>query len=64
VIAKQDVSVVVLPGEVVLMKIDDDVPEWIAPTAQRSHICILASPRAFWISNSIGGATLTFHNVH
>jgi thiamine pyrophosphate-dependent acetolactate synthase large subunit-like protein len=26
-------AVVVLPGDVALMKIDDDVPEWIAPTA-------------------------------
>src|SRR4051812_1571322 len=32
-IAKRGVSVVVLPGDVALMKIDDDVPEWIAPTA-------------------------------
>ena len=36
VIAQHGVSVVVLPGEVVLMKIDDDVPECIAATAQRS----------------------------
>src|SRR5437016_10499357 len=32
-IAKRGVSVVVLPGDVALMKIDADVPEWIAPTA-------------------------------
>jgi pyruvate dehydrogenase (quinone) len=32
-IAKRGVAVVVLPGDVALMKIDDDVPEWIAPTA-------------------------------
>ena len=32
-IAKRGVSVVVLPGDVALMNIDDDVPEWIAPTA-------------------------------
>src|SRR5712672_46426 len=31
-IAKRGVAVVVLPGDVALMKIDDDVPEWIAPT--------------------------------
>src|SRR5712675_3091647 len=32
-VAKRGVAVVVLPGDVALMKIDDDVPEWIAPTA-------------------------------
>src|SRR6201994_4166968 len=32
-IAKRGVSVVVLPGDVALMKIDADIPEWIAPTA-------------------------------
>src|SRR6266853_6409093 len=32
-VAKRGVSVVVLPGYVALTKIDDDVPEWIAPTA-------------------------------
>src|SRR6266851_8650579 len=32
-IAKRGVAVVVLPGDVALMRIDDDVPEWIAPTA-------------------------------
>ena len=32
-IAKRGVAVVVLPGDVALMKIDADVPEWIAPTA-------------------------------
>src|SRR6202142_1961723 len=32
-IAKRGVAVVVLPGDVALMKIDVDVPEWIAPTA-------------------------------
>jgi len=31
-IAKRGVAVVVLPGDVALMKIDADVPEWIAPT--------------------------------
>ena len=31
-IAKRGVAVVVLPGDVALMKIEDDVPEWIAPT--------------------------------
>src|ERR1700681_3737592 len=30
-IAKRGVAVVVLPGDVALMKIDDDVPEWILP---------------------------------
>jgi hypothetical protein len=64
VIAKQDVSVVVLPGEVVLMKIDDDVPEWIAPTAQRSPYLHPRVPQGILDLNSIGGATLTFHNVH
>src|ERR1700736_3872994 len=32
-IAKRGVAVVVLPGDVALMKIDANVPEWIAPTA-------------------------------
>jgi pyruvate dehydrogenase (quinone) len=32
-IAKRGVAVVVLPGDVALMDIDADVPEWIAPTA-------------------------------
>src|ERR1700742_2798940 len=32
-IAKRGVAVVVLPGDVALMKCDDNVPEWIAPTA-------------------------------
>jgi pyruvate dehydrogenase (quinone) len=32
-VAKRGVAVVVLPGDVALMKIDADVPEWIAPTA-------------------------------
>src|ERR1700687_1385523 len=32
-VAKRGVAVVVLPGDVALMKIDVDVPEWIAPTA-------------------------------
>jgi pyruvate dehydrogenase (quinone) len=32
-IAKRGVAVVVLPGDVALMKLDADVPEWIAPTA-------------------------------
>jgi pyruvate dehydrogenase (quinone) len=32
-IAKRGVAVVVLPGDIALMKIDADVPEWIAPTA-------------------------------
>src|SRR6516164_11705124 len=32
-IAKRGVAVVVLPGDVALMKIDADVPEWIVPTA-------------------------------
>src|SRR5712672_4220318 len=31
-VAKRGVAVVVMPGDVALMKIDDDVPEWIAPT--------------------------------
>jgi pyruvate dehydrogenase (quinone) len=32
-IAKRGVAVVVLPGDVALMTIDADVPEWIVPTA-------------------------------
>ena len=32
-IAKRGVAVVVLPGDVALMKIDAEVPEWIVPTA-------------------------------
>jgi len=32
-IAKRGVAVVVLPGDVALMKIDADIPEWIAPAA-------------------------------
>jgi pyruvate dehydrogenase (quinone) len=32
-VAKRGVAVVVLPGDVALMKIDADVPEWIIPTA-------------------------------
>src|ERR1700743_803250 len=32
-IAKRGVAVVVLPGDVALMKIHADVPEWMAPTA-------------------------------
>jgi pyruvate dehydrogenase (quinone) len=32
-IAKRGVAVVVLPGDVALMRLDADVPEWIAPTA-------------------------------
>jgi pyruvate dehydrogenase (quinone) len=32
-IARRGVAVVVLPGDVALMEIDADVPEWIAPTA-------------------------------
>jgi pyruvate dehydrogenase (quinone) len=32
-VAKRGVAVVVLPGDVALMKVDADVPEWIAPTA-------------------------------
>jgi pyruvate dehydrogenase (quinone) len=32
-IAKRGVAVVVLPGDVALMNIDADVPEWIVPTA-------------------------------
>src|SRR6201989_714217 len=32
-VAKRGVAVVVLPGDVALMKIDADVPEWMAPTA-------------------------------
>jgi pyruvate dehydrogenase (quinone) len=32
-VAKRGVSVVVLPGDVALMKIEDEVPEWILPTA-------------------------------
>ena len=32
-IAKRGVAVVVLPGDIALMDIDADVPEWIAPTA-------------------------------
>src|SRR5580692_153179 len=32
-IARRGVAVVVLPGDVALMKLDDNVPEWIAPTA-------------------------------
>src|SRR5271155_857199 len=32
-IAKRGVAVVVLPGDIALMKIDADVPEWIVPTA-------------------------------
>src|SRR6201986_4068774 len=32
-VAKRGVAVVVLPGDIALMKIDADVPEWIAPTA-------------------------------
>ena len=31
-IAKRGVAVVVMPGDVALMKIDADVPEWIVPT--------------------------------
>src|ERR1700728_788282 len=32
-VAKRGVAVVVLPGDVALMKIDAEVPEWIVPTA-------------------------------
>src|SRR6202046_1903373 len=32
-IAKRGVAVVVMPGDVALMKIDAEVPEWIVPTA-------------------------------
>jgi pyruvate dehydrogenase (quinone) len=32
-IAKRGVAVVVLPGDVALMELDAEVPEWIAPTA-------------------------------
>jgi pyruvate dehydrogenase (quinone) len=32
-VAKRGVAVVVLPGDVALMKIDADVPEWIVPVA-------------------------------
>jgi pyruvate dehydrogenase (quinone) len=32
-VARRGVAVVVLPGDVALMKIDADVPEWIVPTA-------------------------------
>jgi pyruvate dehydrogenase (quinone) len=32
-VAKRGVAVVVLPGDVALMKIEADVPEWIVPTA-------------------------------
>src|SRR5271170_7187284 len=32
-IAKRGVAVIVLPGDVALMNIDADVPEWIVPTA-------------------------------
>src|SRR3954466_1309271 len=32
-VAKRGVAVVVLPGDVALMKIDADIPEWIMPTA-------------------------------
>ena len=32
-IARRGVAVVVLPGDVALMKIDADIPRWIAPTA-------------------------------
>jgi pyruvate dehydrogenase (quinone) len=32
-VAKRGVAVVVLPGDVALMKIDADVPEWIVPAA-------------------------------
>jgi pyruvate dehydrogenase (quinone) len=32
-IAKRGVAVVVLPGDIALMKIDADVPEWIVPSA-------------------------------
>jgi pyruvate dehydrogenase (quinone) len=32
-IAKRGVAVVVLPGDVALMNVDADIPEWIAPTA-------------------------------
>jgi pyruvate dehydrogenase (quinone) len=36
-IAKRGVAVVVLPGDIALMKIDADVPEWIAPTTPVLH---------------------------
>src|ERR1700745_3095305 len=32
-IAKRGVAVVVMPGDVALMELDDEVPEWIAPPA-------------------------------
>src|SRR6202167_104208 len=32
-VAKRGVAVVVIPGDVALMKIDADVPEWIVPAA-------------------------------
>src|SRR6201994_3786292 len=32
-IAKRGVSVIVLPGDVALMELNDEVPEWIVPTA-------------------------------
>src|SRR6478735_11231394 len=32
-VAKRGVAVVVIPGDVALMKIEADVPEWIVPTA-------------------------------
>src|SRR6202453_2526726 len=32
-VAKRGVAVIVLPGDVALMKIDAEVPEWIVPTA-------------------------------
>jgi pyruvate dehydrogenase (quinone) len=38
-IAKRGVAVVVLPGDVALMKIDAEVPEWIAPTAPVLRPC-------------------------
>src|ERR1700733_15201752 len=38
-VAKRGVAVVVLPGDVALMKIDAAVPEWIAPTAPVLRPC-------------------------
>ena len=52
-IAKRGVAVVVMPGDVALMKIDADVPEWIVPT---SPFCGQANSEIQGLASFLNGA--------
>ena len=57
-VAKRGVAVVVLPGDVALMKIDAAVPEWIAPTAPVLRPCAVDTEHLADFLNGASRVTL------